>query len=164
VQKAITNINEVLSSIPEWMAKCFGYFPEVDRTIAGYEGLIAAQECLPTNEVRDQFAADYSVLTRAWEALSPHPALSDYLDDYKWLSQVYESIKPPSGRGKLRWHVLGAKTLELVHENIVLDGVDEELATLVLDADVLEGLLKSLTPKQKAKEIEVKLIARFQII
>jgi hypothetical protein len=162
VQKAITNINEVLSSIPEWMTKCLGYFPDVDRAIAGYEGLIAAQECLPTNEVRDQFAADYSVLTRAWEALSPHPALSDYLDDYKWLSQVYESIKPPSGRGKLLWHALGAKTIELVHENIVLDGVDDDLETLVLDADVLEGLLKSLTPKQKAKEIEVKLIARFR--
>ena len=162
VQKSITNINEVLSFIPEWMEKCLNYFPGVDRTIAGYEGLIAAQECLPTNEARDQFAADFSVLTKAWEALSPHPALSDYLDDYKWLSQVYESIKPPSGRGKLLWHALGAKTIELVHENIVLDGVDDDLETLVLDADVLEGLLKTLVPKEKAGEIEIKLIARFR--
>ena len=162
VQNAITNIGEVVSKIPEWVEKCLSYFPNIDRTIAGYEGLIAAQECLPNNEIRDKFAADYSVLSKAWEAISPHPSLSEYMHDYKWLSQVYESIKPPSGRGKLLWHALGAKTIELVHENITLDSIDDDLETLILDADVLEGLLKTLNANKKAKEIEIKLIARFR--
>jgi len=162
VQNAITNISEVVSQIPKWIEKCLAYFPNVDRTIGGYEGLIAAQECLPNNEVRDKFAADYSVLTKAWEAISPHPCLSEHMIDYKWLSQVYESIKPPSGRGKLLWHALGAKTIELVHENITLDSVDDDLETLILDADVLEGLLKTLNTNKKAKVIEIKLIARFR--
>jgi type I restriction enzyme, R subunit len=41
------------------------YFPGVDRTIIGYEGLIVAQDCLPNNDVRDAFAADYSYLGQA---------------------------------------------------------------------------------------------------
>lgn len=162
VQKAISNIKEVADQIPVWIEKCLAYFPDVDRSVAGYEGLIAAQECLPDNEKRDAFAADFSVLTKAWEAISPHPCLAQYTPDYKWLSQVYESIKPPSGRGKLLWHALGAKTIELVHENVTLEIVDDDLETLVLDADILDGLIKTLSPKQKAKEIEIKLIARFR--
>ncbi len=36
------------------MQKCLAYFAGVDRTLTGYEGLIAAQECLPNNETRDR--------------------------------------------------------------------------------------------------------------
>lgn len=162
VQNVITNIESVVREIPRLMRTCLAYFPNVDRSIDGYEGLIAAQECLPNNEMRDKFAADFSVLTKAWEAISPDARLSEYAKDYKWLSQVYESIKPPSGRGKLLWHALGAKTIELVHENITLDTVDDDLETLVLDADVLEGLINALDAKKKTKEIEIKLIARFR--
>ena len=63
----------------------------------GYEGLIAAQECLPNNETRDAFAAEYSVLARLWEALSPDPCSTPHETDYRWLSQVYESVKPRAG-------------------------------------------------------------------
>lgn len=76
--------------------------------------MIAAQDCLPDNETRDTFAAAYSVLSHLWEALSPDPCLGPHEKDYKWLTQVYESVKPPSGNGKLLWHALGAKTIELV--------------------------------------------------
>ncbi|HMM07278.1 MAG TPA: type I restriction endonuclease subunit R [Clostridiales bacterium] len=162
VQGVITNIEAVITEIPSLIQTCLDYFPDVDRTIDGYEGLIAAQECLPNNEQRDKFAADFSVLTKAWEAISPDARLSGYTKDYKWLSQVYESIKPPSGRGKLLWHALGAKTIELVHENITLDTIDDDLETLVLDADILEGLIKTLDARKKGKEIEIKLIARFR--
>lgn len=47
VQKVITNIDNLKSELPAAVAKCLGYFPGVDRSIAGYEGLLAAQECLP---------------------------------------------------------------------------------------------------------------------
>ena len=46
------------------MKKCLGYFLGVDRTVEGWEGLVAAQECLPTNKEKDLFGADYRVLTR----------------------------------------------------------------------------------------------------
>ena len=67
----------------------------VDRTIGGYEGLIAAQDCVPNNDIRDRFGEDCSYLARLWETISPDPMLSTYETDYRWLVQVYESLKPP---------------------------------------------------------------------
>ena len=162
VQKVITNLDELKKELPGVVAKSLSFFPGVDRTVGGYEGLIAAQDCLPDNETRDKFAAEYSVLSRLWEALSPDPCLGPYEKDYKWLTQVYESVKPPSGNGKLLWHALGAKTIELVHENVHLETVRDDLDTLVMDAEVLEGLLDAKDPDKKSKEIEIKLIARLR--
>lgn len=162
VQKVITNLDDLKKELPVVVARCLAFFPGVDRTVGGYEGLIAAQDCLPDNETRDKFAAEYSVLSRLWEALSPDPCLGPYEKDYKWLTQVYESVKPPSGNGKLLWHALGAKTIELVHENVHLETVRDDLDTLVMDAEVLEGLLDAKDPDKKSKEIEIKLIARLR--
>ena len=162
VQKVITNLDEFKNELPSMVTKCLAFFPRVDRTVGGYEGLIVAQDCLPDNETRDKFAGEYSVLSRLWEALSPDPCLGPYEKDYKWLTQVYESMKPPSGNGKLLWHALGAKTIELVHENVHLETMRDDLETLVMDADVLEGLLDAKDPDKKSKEIEIKLIARLR--
>ncbi|MBF0182190.1 MAG: type I restriction endonuclease subunit R [Magnetococcales bacterium] len=161
VQQVITNLDELKAELSVVVARCLAFFPEVDRTVGGYEGLIAAQECLPDNETRDRFAAEYSVLSRLWEALSPDPCLKAHETDYKWLTQVYESVKPPSGNGKLLWHALGAKTIELVHENVHIDTVRDDLDTLVMDAEVLEDLLAAKDPK-KARELEIKLVARLR--
>ncbi|WMW64534.1 HsdR family type I site-specific deoxyribonuclease [Nitratidesulfovibrio liaohensis] len=162
VQKVITNLDDLKKELPGVVARCLAFFPGVDRTVGGYEGLIAAQDCLPDNETRDKFAAEYSVLSRLWEALSPDPCLGPYKKDYKWLTQVYESVKPPSGNGKLLWYALGAKTIELVHENVHLETVRDDLDTLVMDAEVLEGLLDAKDPDKKSREIEIKLIARLR--
>jgi type I restriction enzyme, R subunit len=144
------------------MEKCLAFFPGVDRSIGGYEGLIAAQECLPDNERRDAFAADFSALSRIWEALSPDPVLKPHRTDYVWLSQVYESVKPASGNGKLLWHALGAKTLDLVHSNVHVEEVRDDLDTLIMDADALEKIIATDDPGGKGKEIEIKIVARLQ--
>jgi len=78
------------------------------------------------------------------------------------LAQVYESVKPPSGNGKLLWHALGAKTVELVHENVHLETVRDDLETLVMDAEVLEEFLNTREPGNTSKEIEIKLVARLR--
>lgn len=160
--KVITNLEELKKELPGQVTKCLAFFPKVDRSVGGYEGLIAAQDCLPDNERRDKFAAEYTVLSRLWEALSPDPCLGPYEVDYKWLTQVYESVKPASGYGKLLWHSLGAKTIELVHENVFLETVRDDLETLVMDAEVLEGILDAKDTEKKSKEIEIKLIARLR--
>jgi len=162
VRRVITNLDELKKELPVAALNCLAFFPGVDRSVGGYEGLIAAQDCLPNNATRDAFAAAFSLLARLWEALSPDPCLGPYEADYKWLTQVYESVKPPSGNGKLLWHALGAKTIELVHENVHLETVRDDLETLVMDAEVLEGLLASEEPDKKSKEIEIKLIARLR--
>ncbi|HEX2949866.1 MAG TPA: HsdR family type I site-specific deoxyribonuclease [Armatimonadota bacterium] len=162
VQKVITNLDGLKDELPGQVTKCLAFFPNVDRTVGGYEGLIAAQDCLPNNDKRDRFATEYSALSRLWEALSPDPCLGSYEMDYKWLTQVYESVKPPSGNGKLLWHALGAKTIELIHENVHLETVRDDLDTLVMDAEVLEGLLGAKDPGKKSKEIEIKIVARLR--
>lgn len=161
-RKAVSNINELIALLPAAVQKCVAYFAGVDRNLSGYEGLIAAQECIPTNEMRDSFAADFSVLNRIWEAISPDPILTQFEKDYRWLAQVYESLKPSTGTGRLLWHRLGAKTIELIHENVHVDAVRDDLDTLVLDADLLEAVLGNADPEKKAKEISIKIAGRLR--
>jgi type I restriction enzyme R subunit len=162
VRKVVSNIAELIGMLPRAMQKCLAHFAGVDRALQGYEGLIAAQECLPTNETRDTFAAEFSGLGHIWEAVSPDPILTQYEKDYRWLVQVYESLKPSTGTGRLLWHRLGAKTIELIHENVHVEAVRDDLDTLVLDADLLEAVLGSADPVRKAKEITIKLTAHLR--
>ena len=47
VQQVISNIDELRKALPMQMQKSLAFFPGVDRNLAGYEGLMAAQQCLP---------------------------------------------------------------------------------------------------------------------
>ncbi len=162
VQQVVSNIDELRKALPLQVQKCLAFFPGVDRTVTGYEGLMDAQACLPDNETRDKFAAEYTVLARIWEALSPDPCLGPWHADFRWLSQVYESVKPPSGNGKLLWHRLGAKTIELINENVHLDAIRDDLDTLVLDAEILEDILKDAEPAKRGKQVEIMIAARLR--
>jgi type I restriction enzyme R subunit len=71
-------------------------------------------------------------------------------------------VKPPSGNGKLLWHALGAKTVELINENVHPESVRDDIETLVLDTQVLEEILADAEPGTRAKEVEIKLIARLR--
>jgi type I restriction enzyme, R subunit len=161
VRRVITNIAELRDELPAAIQGCLDFFPGVDRSLEGYEGLLGAQQCLPDNETRDAFAAAYSFLAQHWEALSPDPVLVQYRPDYLWLTDVYQSVQPPSGSGKLIWHALGAKTTELVNEHVHVDTIRDDLDTIVLDADLLEDLLLDPDPKN-AREVEVKIIYRLR--
>ena len=161
VKDVAGKLAEVKEHIATAMQKCLAFFPGVDRTLAGYEGLMAAQDCLPNNNVRDAFAAEYSVLGKLWEAVSPDPVLLPFEADYRWLTQVYVSVQPTSGTGKLIWHALGAKTIALIHENVHVEAVRDDLDTLVMDADLLEAVLAA-DPRKKAREVEFKLTTRLR--
>jgi len=160
IDKVITNIDELKDSLGPAMAKCLGWFLGVDRSIEGWEGLLAAQECLPDTESRDSFAEDFSVLGILWEALSPDPVLGPLEADYRWLAQVYDSLKPPSGNGKLLWHALGAKTIDLIHKHVTVQAVRDDLETLVMDAAVIEELLED--PDRNIVEVEIKISGRLR--
>ena len=162
VKKIVTNIAELASKLPGALQACLKYFAGVDRTVAGYQGLIAAQECIPNNETRDAFARDFSVLSKIWEALSPDPTLSQFEADYRWLSQVYESLKPSTGTGRLIWHRLGAKTIDLIHENVHVDGIRDDLDTLILNSELIKAVLGDPDPSKKGKEIVIKLSGRLR--
>ena len=162
VQQVVSNIDELRKQLPVQMQKCLAFFHGVDRTVGGYEGLIAAHECIRGNEAKDNFAAEYNVLGRIWEALSPDACLNAYQTDFRWLTQVYESVKPVSGNGKLLWHRLGAKTIELINNNVHVEAVRDDIDVIMLDAVLVDNILKDANPGKKAKEIEIKLIARLR--
>lgn len=161
-RRVVSDIVNLKTKFPAAMQKCLAYFAGVDKSLDGYEGLIAAQECLPNNDVRDSFAADYSYLSSLWEAISPDPLLSEYESDYRWLSQVYVSVQPTSGAGALLWHSLGAKTIELIHQNVHVSAVRDDLDEIILDAELLEAVLKTDDPDRKAKELQIKIVDRLR--
>lgn len=162
MHRVVEDLNAFESELPGKVETCLGYFEGVDRSIGGYEGLIAAQDCLPDNETRDLFAADFSELTKMWEAISPSLILNEFEDDYKWLSQVYISVQPTTGHGALIWHALGAKTLELIHEHVHVEAVRDDLDEIVVDEELLEAILGTPEPDKKAKEIKIKIASRLR--
>jgi type I restriction enzyme R subunit len=93
--------------------------------------------------------------------LSPDLILNPHDADYRWVSQVYESVRPPSGDGKLLWHAIGAKTIDLIHANVHVDAIRDDLETLILDADVLEEIAAKNDPT-KPREIEIKIAVRLR--
>ncbi len=161
-RRVISDIAALKTQLPAAMQTCLAYFPGVDKSQGGFEGLLAAQECLPNNDLRDAFAADYSALSSLWEALSPDPILVPYESDYRWLSQVYISVQPTSGTGALLWHSLGAKTIELIHQNIHVETVRDDLDEIVLDPALIEAIINTKDPGRKAKELQLKLANRLR--
>lgn len=161
MRRIITNIGEIKNKLPSLLEKCLNYFMGIDRTVEGWEGLMAAQGCLPTNKEKDAFAADYRVLNRAWDALSPDPFLNKYKNDYKWLSRVYESVKPTDGRGGLIWAALGTKTIELVNQNVTVGNANEDMDILNMDSDLIDDFLEKQKDLTKTtKQVEIKLVAK----
>jgi type I restriction enzyme R subunit len=47
VKQVVSNIQELKDKLPEAIQKCLAFFVGCDRSLPGYEGLIAAQQCLP---------------------------------------------------------------------------------------------------------------------
>jgi type I restriction enzyme, R subunit len=160
VRQVITNLNELKDQLQVIMNKCLAHFPGVDRSLVGFEGLQAAQDCINTNEKRDAFARDFSTLAKLWEALSPDPVLSNYERDYTWLAQVFISVKPSSDdNGRLLWHALGAQTTVLIHDHIHVTGINQDMEELVLDADVIDDLMQKKDPGKVEKVLKL-LISR----
>lgn len=121
---------------------CLDFFPGIDRTVGGFQGLQEAQEKLRDENVKMQFAAHYTRLHKAWEVVSPDSDLLIYKLDYIWLSQVYESVCPVNGKGNMLWTLLGPKTIELIHENVVSIDIGESIEDLVVsDTRLLEECL-----------------------
>ena len=162
VQQVITNLEELKDAAARarWR-RCLDFFPGVDRTVAGYEGLLPPRTACPTTTTRDAFAADYSVLAQLWEALVPDPSSRPTATTTAGSRRSTSRSSRPAGNGKLLWHALGAKTIELIHENVHVEAVRDDLETLVMDPEVLESLALSGDPR-KAKEIEIQIAERLR--
>ena len=162
VKTVIKNIKEVKASIPQFLMDCLDFFPGVDRTIGGYQGLQDAQECLRDENVKTQFGKHYTRLHKCWEVVSPDSDLLPYKMDYIWLSQVYESLRPV-GPGNFLWTVLGPKTIELIHENIITIDIGESVEDLVVsDTKLLEECIKD-EKKRNRTIIEIEKMLKLRL-
>lgn len=163
VKLVITNLKVLKDKLPHVLSDCLAHFAGIDRTIEGFEGLQAAQECIKTDEKRDAFAKDFNSLSKLWEALSPDEILNKYQKEYKWLSQVYLSVKPASDdNGRLLWHALGAQTTKLIHEHIHVDGISHEMDEMVLEARVIDDLMNNKDPREAQRVMKI-LVSRLAL-
>ncbi len=163
VKTVIKNISEVKASIPQFLMDCLDFFPGVDRTVGGFQGLQDAQEKLRDENTKAHFAAHYTRLHKAWEVVSPDNDLLKYKMDYIWLSQVYESVRPSSSSGNLIWTILGPKTIELIHENVVSIDIGDTVEDLVVnDTRLLEECLKN-EKKRNRTIIEIEKMLKLRL-
>lgn len=162
VRYVITNLQKLREMLPEAIEKCLAHFKGVDRSKVGFEGLEEAQKCINTDAKKDAFATDYNYLTKLWESLSPDRVLDQYQKDYRWLTEVYQSVQPAVDNiGKLLWHSLGAQTRKLIHENIHVKGIHDNLEEFTLDEEVIDNIFNNPNPVN-GKKIEKELIKRFK--
>ena len=161
VKNIIKNVEEIKALIPGFMDECIRFFPGVDRTVGGWEGLTAAQQCLKDDKVKTDFARHFARLAKAWEIVSPDQSLDPYNDDYTWLAQVYQSVRPVTP-GNLLWTILGAKTIEIIHRNIETIDIGTSLEDLVVDADVIDSVLED-EKKRERKIVEVEKMLRLRL-
>ena len=160
MKKVIENIAEIKAMLPALVKDALAFFPGVDRSLGGYEGLREAQSRLDTDTKKDSFAEAFGVLHRAWEILSPDSVLEVYQDDYTWLSQVYESVRKIVISGSLLWKMLGAKTIELIHRSVTSVDIGETLEELVLNSAVIEAAINEADAPKKTNEVLKLLHAR----
>ena len=161
IKTVIKNLDEVKALIPTFIQECVDFFPGVDRTIGGWEGLQAAQQCLKEEGVKTNFARHFARLSKAWEIVSPDTCLAPYQQDYTWLAQVYQSVRPVSG-GNLIWTLLGAKTIEIIHNSIDSIDIGKSLEELVIDADVIDSVLTDASKVQK-KIVEIERLLKLRL-
>jgi type I restriction enzyme R subunit len=161
VKTIVKNIDEIKGLIPTFMQQCIEFFPGVDRTIGGWEGLTAAQQCLKDDQVKTSFGRHFARLNKAWEIVSPDSFLTAFQNDYTWLAQVYQSVRPVSG-GNLIWTLLGAKTIEIIHRNIETIDIGTQLEDLVVDSDVIDTVLEDEKAREK-KIVEIEKMLRLRL-
>ena len=161
IKTIVKNMDEIKSLIPTFMQESLEFFPGVDKTVGGWEGLTAAQQCLKDEGIKTNFARHFARLSKAWEIISPDEFLASYSNDYTWLAQVYQSVRPVSG-GNLIWTLLGAKTIEIIHNNIDTIDIGTPLEDLVVDADIIDSVLEDEKKIQK-KIVEVEKMLRLRL-
>lgn len=165
----IKNIEELAKKLPKLLQKCLAYFPNIDRTKTGYEGLIAAIRCfdrpqssyLQSAQIKDNFAADFIVLQKHWEILNLKYTTAEQAKDYRWLSDIYNSMQPSTGSGLRVWKKLGPKTIKTINENVEVLGIEDNLEVLVMDQNILQKIREDHCPINP-HEMEIRIIRRLK--
>ena len=161
IEGVVEGIEAFKEILPLQLQKCLDFFPGVDRSVEGFEGVLAAQECLPDNIKRDEFAAAFGVLAKLWTAINPDHFLTPFRTDYKWLAQIYESIRPVGQTGALVWAALGPETVKLIHDHTDIKRIRDDIDELVMDEHAI-FTLNEKEQEQRARMLEIDLMGRLR--
>jgi type I restriction enzyme R subunit len=135
------DVDELIELLCEWVGETMAPFAGVDRSAAGYDQLLAAQQRTATIEARASFAESFLRCEGLFELLWPDERLRSIEVDYRWLARVYASVQPVADPNALLWHRLGAKTGELLGTYVSDVEIDAGgLETIAIDAGTLEAL------------------------
>jgi len=139
-------------------------FKEVDRT-GSYESLMKALTFLNQNEpARDKFEELYRNVRILYEALQPDEFLADYEREYAWLTKMWMAYRKkfyPAERFEISAED-GAKTRELIRQNVSMEELKKDFPTYELNEQYLSKL-KDEPPDAKALDIEAMLAAELKI-
>ena len=162
ISNVVKNLEDLARELPDIVKRASSYFVELDRSLEGFELLVATQECLevPNDTAKsilrkESFATDYVILTRFWEKLHPRYTTPEQVKEYKFLSKIYTSIAPSKGAGIRIWKKLGPKTEKLIQDNIDVT-LRDDLEVLVMDENLIRKIKEGLKP-YNPKSIEIKI-------
>ena len=164
ISDVVTNLEKLANELQDRIDRVLAYFKGLDRSKAPVDLLLDAQACLKSDSdtesvvLKQSFEADFRVLHRYWEILHPRHTNSKQVEDYTFLLQVFTSILPSKGASTRIWKKLGAKTTQLIQENINVT-LRDELETLVMDDALIKKIKEGLSPYEP-KSIEIRIIRR----
>jgi type I restriction enzyme R subunit len=142
VRKALpADVSELFDVLDGLLKEALAPFTGIDRSAAGYQQLMTAQERIATVEARADFAEVFLRCEALFELLWPDARLRPMEDDYRWLARIYASVRPSVDANALLWHRLGEKTRELIGEYISdVEVSDAAAEAIAIDADTFEVL------------------------
>lgn len=157
-----SRLRETFKLEMKFQMELFAEFPKAgDR-----DNIMKILAWLNVNEPkREKFELGYRNLSLLWETLHPDPFLIDFEPGYLWLGRLwmyYVKEFYPLGQKFETDPADGAKTRELIRQNVHVEDLKMNLPTYVLDADYLTKM-KDRPPDSKALEIEALLAAELQI-
>jgi type I restriction enzyme R subunit len=118
-----------------------GIFAGIDRSDAGFQAMMDAQQRVPPGNARDDFARGFLKVHGLWELLWPTETLVERRADYRWLAKVYASVQPSAAPDALLWLRLGAKTLSLINEHVISVEVRAGVTdNVTIDEETLQAL------------------------
>ena len=129
------DIDELLTEFEAALATTMERLGPRDTDTPELDQVLNAVATMPDTESRNTFAAEFLKCQGLFEFLWPSHALRPFEADYRFAAKVYANIAKSNADNQALWHRLGAKTTEIVHDN--LDGVT--IASKPLDHVALDG-------------------------
>jgi type I restriction enzyme, R subunit len=173
ISNVATNLEILSNEFPKILSRVSSYFVNLDKSLEGWEMLLASQECLTGSERitgsmdnsiksiirKESFATDFVILNKFWNKLHPRYTTPEQVKEYRFLAQIYSSIGSSTGGNMRIWKKLGPKTEKLIQDNIDITLRDDS-KILVMDDELIRKIKKGLEPHGPLKTIEIKITRR----